>query len=332
MDADSKALRKRLREAGLSDPLIDAAWPAWWSDDASWSQSANAELRFTIARKVGLSPESLFHDEVEFVWKDDARFKHLSNETDDEKSALTSFGISVGRMLARSLKPEPMLPETSALELRSSILQMRPFIDLQALLATCWALGIPVIHVRVFPLDAKRMHAMAVKVGARRVILLGRDALYPAPIAFTLAHELGHIMLGHIGSSAAIVDVGDPFGKLEQDEEEIAADGFALELLLGDSKPDIQTNFNRFNATQLAEAVLRLGPEMRIEPGTLALCVAHSTSFWPVANAALQQIYSEQKPVWQEVNQIAARQLDFSAISDDSGDYLSKIMGIGDGR
>ena len=99
VEADRKALKKRLKEAGLSDPLIEAAWPAWWSDEALASQSAKAELRFTIARKLGLNPRSLLHDEVEFIWKDEARFKHLSNETDGQKWALTSFGMSACRIL-----------------------------------------------------------------------------------------------------------------------------------------------------------------------------------------------------------------------------------------
>src|SRR4051812_6768006 len=125
MEADRNALKKRLKEAGLSDPLIEAAWPAWWSDEAFSSQSARAELRFTIARKLGLNPKALFHDEVEFVWKDEARFKHLSNETEHQKAALTSFGISVSRMLVRSLHAAPEPRTVGALDLRMAILRER---------------------------------------------------------------------------------------------------------------------------------------------------------------------------------------------------------------
>lgn len=330
MEADRKALRKRLKEAGLSDPLIDAAWPTWWSDDAFSSPSAKAELRFAIARKVGLSPKSLFHDEVEFVWKDDARFKHLSSETDFQKAALTSFGISVCRILLRSLAPVEIPGGIGALDLRASILGGRPFIDLQSLLATCWAIGIPVIHLRIFPLEAKRMHAMAVRVGRRHAILLGRDAQVPAPVIFTLAHEIGHILLGHIGSSSAIVDIGDPMGPDQGDGEESEADRFALELLLGTSSPDIQTDRERFNSRELAETVLEQGPYLRIEPGTLALCLAHAQRRWQVASDAMRYIYADQKPVWQEVNRVAARQLDIESLNDDSADYLRKIMEVGD--
>lgn len=331
MDADRKALKKRLKEAGLSDPLIEAAWPAWWSDEALSSQSAKAELRFTIARRLGLNPKALFHDEVEFVWKDEARFKHLSNETDDQKAAITSFGISVCRMLVRMLTTEPAAVGVGALELRMSILQSRPFIDLQGLLAACWAIGVPVVHLRVFPLDAKHMHAMAVKAAGRHAILLGRDAHYPAPVAFTLAHEIGHVMLGHIAASSAIIDVGDPLGPSQGDTEEEEADRYALELLLGTPRPEIQTNVKRFNSAQLAQAVLDHGPAQRIEPGTLALCLAYANDVWPVANAAMPYIYTEQKPVWHEVNRIAAGELDLAALSDDHGDYLRTIMGISDG-
>lgn len=331
MEADRKALRMKLKEAGLSDPVIDAAWPAWWSDEAFSSQSARAELRFAIARKLGLSPTSLFKDEVEFVWKDEARYKHLSNETDAEKAALTSYGVSVARMLVRALKTEPTPGRFGALELRESILQNEPFVNLRSLLATCWAIGLSVIHLRVFPLEAKRMAAMAVRAAGRHAILLGRDAQYPAPVAFTLAHEIGHVMLGHIGTSSAIIDIGDPFGPSQGDGEEAEADRYALELLLGTSHPDIKTNLERFNARQLAQAVLAYGPTRGIEPGTLALCLAHATSLWPVATAAMQHIYTEQKPVWHEVNSIAEHQLDFSTMSDDQAEYLRNIMGIPNG-
>lgn len=331
MEADRKALRKKLKEAGLSEPLIDAAWPTWWSDEAFSSMSARAELRFTIARKLGLNPKSLFHDEVEFVWRDDARYKHLSNETDEEKAALTSYGISLCRILVKALKGEPVEGSFGAMELRKSILQSRPFIDLQSLLGTCWAIGLPVIHIRVFPLEAKRMAAMAVRSSGRHAILLGRDAQYPAPVAFILAHEIAHVMLGHISTSSAIIDIGDPLSPSQGDIEEAEADRYALELLLGTSSPDIQTNVEAFNGRQLAQAVLDYGLTHGMEPGNLALCLAHARSLWPVAYAAMQHIYTVQKPVWPEVNGVAEHELDFAAMSDDQAEYLRNIMGIANG-
>jgi Zn-dependent peptidase ImmA (M78 family) len=84
------------------------------------------------------------------------------------------------------------------------------------------------------------MSAMTVEVGTRSAILLGKDSLYPAHVAFYLAHEVGHIALGHIQPGSMVIDLdrtdlADP----AVDAEEAAADAFALELLTGLSRPTI---------------------------------------------------------------------------------------------
>jgi hypothetical protein len=90
-----------------------------------------------------------------------------------------------------------------------------------------------VIYLRVFPLPAKKMNGMVVQLGDRFAILLARDANYPAPIAFYLAHELGHAALGHTRDHVAVVEFGDLLTDQgeSRDDEEKAADRYALELL-----------------------------------------------------------------------------------------------------
>ena len=65
-------LRLRLRGLGLSDSAVSAAWPRWWSEDAESSASARAELRFGVARRLGLDPHSLLEDRdaPRFLWRD----------------------------------------------------------------------------------------------------------------------------------------------------------------------------------------------------------------------------------------------------------------------
>jgi hypothetical protein len=330
-DATSVKLKKDLRRAGLSDQAIEAAWPTWWSDEADGSASAEAELRFAIARKLGVSPTALSDDRVEFVWHDTARFKHLSGEGAAQKAALASFGVAVGRLLIQGTGHiEPVdLPEASVL--RDAILRVSTFVDLSALLATCWGFGIPVIHLRVFPLATKSMHAMVVEAHGRYAVLLGKDAQYPAPVAFTLAHELGHAALGHLHGGPAIVDLDDPIEAPDDDEEERAADRFALSLLTGSPEPEIQVNIENFGARQLAAAVLAAGPERGIEPGTLALCYAYRTDNWARAVAALRYVYSDRKPVWLEVNRVAENQIDWRSLGDDSAEFLKVVIGTGHG-
>jgi hypothetical protein len=330
VDERTAKLREELARAGLSDQAIEAAWPVWWSDAASESSSARAELRFTLARRLGLSPRSLSGDRVEFVWKDNTRYKHLSKDEAPQQAALSSFGMAVGRILVNGIAANKALPGISSDALRAAVLADRPFVDLRGLLAVCWGLGVPVIHLRVFPLSSKGMHAMVVKVNDRFAILLGRDAQYPAPVAFTLAHEIGHIALKHLHESDAVIDMENSAEANDVDDEESEADKFALQLLTGEARPNIKTNTEKFGAQQLAEAVLDVGPNRRIEPGTLALCLAYQTKQWAQATAALKFIYSESKPVWREVNSLALGQLDWSTIGSDSSDYLHAVMAMPD--
>jgi hypothetical protein len=126
------------------------------------------------------------------------------------------------------------------------------------------------------------------------------------------------------------VDVTDPAVATDKDDEEQAADEFALSLLTGSPEPLIQTNTERYGAKQLADAVLETAPLKRIEPGTLALCLAYRSSRWPTAMASLRHIYTEHKPVWREVNRIAQRQVDWETLGAESSDFLRNVLGLAD--
>ncbi len=152
------------------------------------STSARTELRFSLARKLGLEPSSLLGEgEPRFVWRDVAKFKHMSGEGEVEQTAITSFGRALGNLLVNAA-PAPLTGiGTSALELREIVLVKHPYVGLIDLLSVCWSAGVPVIHLRIFPWPQKRMAAMTVRVADRYAILLGKDSMYPAHIAFYLA-------------------------------------------------------------------------------------------------------------------------------------------------
>lgn len=328
-DADAKKLKHSLRKMGLTDAAINIAWPEWWSNDAEGSASAKAELRFSLARKLGIDPRSLIDDgEPHFVWRDEAKYKHLTTESELERAAIASFGISIARALTLGIKEKHRIEGEGPTKLRESILKNAPYVKLSDLLGLVWAVGIPVIHLRVFPLSAKHMCAMTVRVKDSYVILLGKDADYPAPIAFYLAHELGHIALDHFKDRPAIVDFQDPFEPTTDiDSEEAAADRFGLELLTGSPTFKISTEARSYRARQLAHLFLTASEDLHIEPGTLAMCFGHSTGEWAKVQAAMKLIYTQKLPVWKEVNKIAFKQLDWGSINDDLRPFLSGVMG-----
>lgn len=330
----SNDLRLRLKALGLSDAAIAAAWPKWWTHDADDSPSARAELKFGVARRLGLDPGSLLHDEGQphFIWQEEARFKHLAGEGDVERAGITSFGRAVAAILiSASPSSSVSITGTSALEVRAEILRSgRPYVDLLDLLSLAWSVGVPVIHLRVFPWPQKRMAAMTVGLSDRFAVLLAKDAQYPAPIAFYLAHEFGHVALEHVAEDQLIVDLEDDDGRprTNSDDEERDADAFALELLTGSARPVVlPEGGTRATGRELARIALQVADELQVEPGVLAETFGHSTGDWRTTGAALKLIYEEPKPVWREINAIANRELNLSELTDDESDFIEAILG-----
>lgn len=330
MTENSDQLRERLlRRAGLSGSAIAAAWPDWWTAAAESSPSAQAELRFSLARKLGLDARSLVaEDEPRFIWDDSARFKGFSGDPGAERPVVGSFGTALANMLLQGVERTTERPRMGAPELRRTILGDRPNVGLLELLSTSWGLGIPVVHLRVYPLSAKRMCAMCVRVGNRYAILMARDARYPAPLAFHLAHELGHVLLGHLGEGESIVDLEsvEDYGG-SRDAEEHHADDFALEVLTGRQTLQFAVEGEGRGAQQLASEVIRVGRDERIEPGTLALAYGHATGNWDTASGALQFIYKQPYDAWRAINEIAIRQLRWDLISDEAGHFIRAVLG-----
>lgn len=311
--------------------MVNLAWPSWWSDDADLSPSARAELRFTLARKLGLDAKALLDDEPRFVWKV-GTFKNLSTDASDaEREAIISYATSVARVLLASV-PEGATPELSAGSLRGVLLKGNPFVSLQGLLGFSWAIGIPVVQLRVFPLRAKRMCAMAVRVRERHVIFLAHESRFPARVAYYLAHELGHISLGHLDESPALIDVDDPLSAPDRsDPDEVAADRFALEVLTGTPEPRVLTEAESYSAAALAKAVVAAAPSLQIEPGTLALCFGHNTGRWDKVSAAMKRIYPGVESVGDAINRYAVAQVQSGNVSEESEDYIRAAMGQADG-
>ncbi|MEX0754718.1 MAG: hypothetical protein WD556_06305 [Actinomycetota bacterium] len=330
----ARDLEQTLRELGLTSEAIAAAWPGWWSDEAESSPSARAELRFGIARRLGLEPASLLEGrDPQFAWQEEARFKHSSAETDLERAALASFGMSVAS-LALSVTPgeRNLLAGRGAPELRNLLLGTdQPFVGLSELLSLAWSVGIPVLHLRVFPWPQKKMAGMSATIGDRSAVLLARDSNYPASPSFFIAHELGHIALGHMTNGDAIVDLDDQATQsvAHADREEAEADAFALELLTGDSRPRVLPHAESATPTArgLAQEAIRVGRDRRIEPGVLAQAYGYTTGDWRTASGSLRFVYSAASPIWQVINRIAWGQMSSSELPLDPKKFLESVLG-----
>ena len=330
MKTCSRSFNEELQCLGITKDAIEAVWPIWWSDEAEESVSAQAEMRFSVARRLGLSPKSVIGEhQPEFVRRHNAKFKGLSTYGEPEQAALTSFCIALGRHLEKGV-PE----STTSLEnladpaiVRNAVLARSPFVSLPDICAVCWDFGIPVVHLRVFPLSAKNMVATAVKTLDGFAVLVGKDSRFPALTAYHVAHELGHIAAGHLVESEAIIDLEEWKEQSERDQEEREADEFAMELLTGQKSSSLKCASSPKSGLELAYAINSAYAVQQIEPGTLALCYGYQISDWKTAYAALNHIYKRKQDVWRSLNTTAAKQLDWTAYKDDEEAYIRAVIG-----
>ncbi len=321
-------LRRELRQAGVANAAVDAVWPEWWSADAANSMSATAELTYTVARRLGMSPTALFDGSPEFLWRDETKFKNLGTTSEREQAILASFGTAVGRCAIRATPVEGSLAELPDLaHVREIILAAAQFVELREILNLCWAIRIPVIQLEVFALRQKRMQAMTVRLEDRHAILLGRQSSFYAQTAFVIGHELAHIALGHLANDTNLLDIEDLLTTSEKDGEEIDADHEALMLLTGDRDPQVVPDADQFTGQQLVKAALQASAGGRIEPGTLALCAGYATKRWPQTFAALRGLPPGRQNVGQQINDLATSQFSWSELSYGNRQYLAQVIG-----
>lgn len=85
--------------------------------------------------------------------------------------------------------------------------------------------------VKYFLLNAENRHISGVTFYKEKEILINPDE-YGRRYSFTLAHELGHILLGHSGDCEDEYDTRDDVNNPHQGAREYDANEFAAELLM----------------------------------------------------------------------------------------------------
>lgn len=328
-------------DAGLSQELVSAALPDWWTQDESASSSAKTMVSLLLARRLSLDPETLLDDNVPvgFLHTGPTKFKHMRLADGGRKQALVAFAQGVSRILfsATSVMSAIPVPE-NPLELRDAIMSGgRPFVSFGDVLAACWSLGVPVLHLRLFPAQTKGVTAIAVRLAGRHAILVARESGYEAQYMFHVAHELGHIALGHLKNTVAIVDADplDPENSVDElihDDEECAADEYAQTLLSGVPNFSVERANNNAQfgtARELADVAARTGAQLGIDPSHIVLSFAYSSNSWGMAMAALKHLPQQTEKPGTLTNRVLWQQLGGEQVEDaQSLAYLQAVAPI----
>ncbi len=287
-------LYKRLKEVGFSRSfLIKSILPEWWDDSMASVPSSRLIAETILSRQLGFEFSSLRDSNAPLKLSPgvEARFKNHNDVREDQIEVAHTLANRLAHIATMCFERKPLsIKDLSAISLRNGLLKEgHSNISLPALLKFCWDSGIPVLHLCRKPVGAKQMDGAALRIGGRPAIVIACQRKQLAWQLFILAHELGHILLGHLlPDDDNIWDSKVSFKNQESDEQ--AADSFAVELLTGNPYMKFSPLSSWLNAHELAESARSIGSELRIDPGIIALNYAWNQGFIQVGMAALNEL------------------------------------------
>lgn len=224
-EVSQRAMRKRADEAGIGRELIDRFVHA----------ASRIQVPQLIERGFGWTTDALAAGhKPPAPLAATVQFKTATHAKAPEGSPLLTLSGVVADVVLNHTQlaaTPPQLP--AAAELRAQLVDDDGRVTLHSMIEWLWDHGIPVI-----PLHGKGGFCAAVLAANEAPVVIIKEVRdHMAYWMFDVAHEVGHIALGHIGGRG-LVDVDDPTpGDREtQDGQERAANDYALELTLG--RPD----------------------------------------------------------------------------------------------
>ena len=230
----------------------------------------------TLNRAFGWSPQGIVEGILQTPKLDVAVRLKAHQMGEPQESPLIHLGYEVARVV-RSNAPsfEYQQPPSDPGEIWSQVKDDAGRVTLSTLLRWMWRQGIPVL-----PLLGRRGFSAAVwAIDGAPVVVLKEARDLAVYWLFDLAHELGHVALGHV-SNEAIVDIDSPRPHSATDRDEDAASIFALDVvlpghrqLLLDVRAESRGSYLRFKS-----AVETVAAQAGVSPGLLGMVAAYELS------------------------------------------------------
>jgi len=333
-----KSAFESLQAAGYPRAYVTKLLPDWW-DNSLLKTSAGA-FQFALILKQRLGLEVNFGQDGNLAIEPRAAyasFKHRASTSADELNVAASLGVALARLAVFAVRERYQDLPTNPQALYAMVCERsgRQCVDFEGLLDLCWAHGIPVLFLKEMPKNTKRMIGMAAMIDGRPAILLGFNYIQHSKQLFVLAHELAHILCGHVQNNGVLVDedIADVSEGLEgraqvrRDDQEREADIFALSLIRNGQMDVVRSMRRLASAATLAVEAMTLGNQTGIDKGHLILSYAKEHDDWIRANQALNFIE-------QRIGAIELLQQKFrantalDALSEEGAEHLLAMQGF----
>lgn len=322
-----QSLYGKLRSIGYNPKFINSLLPDWWDDKIASTPVGFQEASLRLGKLFGVRPSSLRNSDQQPVLQvpDGRRFKRQSGHEEQQLDVACALAMSAAATVIRWL-PERnrSMPLLDASEIRKDLLSNHAYINFPVLLDYVWSLGIPVIFLGYLPSQTKKMAGLAFDHQGVPVIVLTSGRPH-GHLVFDLAHELAHIVLGHVAKDRCVVDA--QIDEAANDPDERAANRFALELLTGDPDCRIVPNGHHLNAQELASAATRYGEKSKVDPLHVALNYGYTQQHWGVAANAVKIIAANHPQDQVTLRQKLFAEVRANDIDDDDLTTLLRLSG-----
>lgn len=320
-------LYSRLSKIGFPEKYVrEVALPDWWCDEFEQSDGAAIDAASYAARRLNLDLDSLLGQEnsPSFNLTGQPKFKSVKGSDYNKFMVATALCNRVAELVSHACVNEyQSLNNLSVQQIRSIILENNGIVSLESVLKFCWQRGIPVLHCDHFPDKTKKFHGMVTYIGYRPVITISFSDISPSRLLFITAHEIGHIYKEHVSPEIGS-RIDDTVDSNSNDEEEIEANEFAGELLLG--RPNMSYDLpNQYQGKRLADCAEKIAVRDKIAPGIVAWNYGHSKNQWGLATKAARILEPKANAPLQ-INQYLETQIDWDKLSDDNQDHLKLFL------
>lgn len=334
MTTTAKSIYQAVAQLGLKPAQVRQLLPAWWSPQVEKDPSGVSELAMLLGRRLSLDVGALMNGQLSPKGAmASVAFKHRAGLEPNSLEAASAIASSLAQTVLAALPGQySKLPNRAADLSKAATEGGRHLLGFDALLTLCWDYGIPVIPLPNLPVGVRKMDGAALQIEDRPVIVIAKKKSSRAWLSFILAHEIGHIALGHLRPGSTIVDIslqeGATYAAEEHnDKQEAEADAFALEAMGGGIvATEIDSWAGHLAPVELAVKARSASKAYGIEPGHFILRHAFLHRRWPNAVSALRFLSEDVNPEAALLNEFE-RRLDMDAVSDDMQDLVTRITG-----
>lgn len=320
-------LYKKLSAIGFPKRFVqEKGLPSWWNEELDNKPVAVLEGAGHIAQRLHLDLKSLLAENQNPQFKPllHTKFKYHQQDKADVPDVAHQLASRVAEVVADTIKLEFKPIPSDPHQVRSEIVAKHPQVTLYSLLDYCWEHGIAVVYFKNYPKNTRKIRGMIQWQAEHPVIVLSSGKTQPVCLAFDLAHELGHLALGHIKEGILIDDDIKPDS---DDREERDSNQFAVKLLVNSFDNSLcQKNFN--NAQALKNTIIQLVQNnSTIDPCALALNYGwYNKDYFPLSLKCVNLI-NPAKEGHKTINNFLEQHLNWEELSDDNADYLDQILG-----